>query len=343
MAMALYDPELGYYATRRPIGAGADFITAPEISQIFGELVGIWCALMWERIGHPDPVILAELGPGTGVLAADVRRAVAASPGFQRAHRLHLVEVSPILRAIQQQRLGTDAAVWLSRIEDVPDGPLLLVANEFLDALPIRQLVRRTHGWAERVVALDLEDRLVLVDGAENPALSQLVPAALRSASRPGEIFEACPSASALAAALGAWLKRWPGAALFVDYGRSHSTAGASLRAFSGHRAADPLEAPGHADLTADVDFAAFAEAAGAAGADTYGPVPQGVFLQRLGAAGRLAALSARASPEQCEQLESGLRRLLDPEQMGTLFKVMALISPGLPAPPGFNDWEPVR
>ena len=176
MAMALYDPEDGYYATRRPIGAGGDFITSPEISQIFGELIGVWCALTWQAMGRPDPVILAELGPGSGVLAADLLRAADALPEFRRALRLHLVEVSPILRAEQQRRLGMTDAVWLTRLEELPEGPLLVVANEFLDALPIRQLSRGPHEWAERMVTLDWEDRLVFADGPENPAMSLLVP-----------------------------------------------------------------------------------------------------------------------------------------------------------------------
>ncbi|MBV8120784.1 MAG: SAM-dependent methyltransferase [Alphaproteobacteria bacterium] len=338
MAMALYDPELGYYATRQPIGALGDFITAPEISQIFGELIGLWCALMWEEIGRPDPVILTELGPGSGALAADLLRAAAASPQFRRALRLYLVEVSPILRRAQQRRLGTDHVVWLTRIEDLPEGPLLLVANEFLDALPIRQLVRGRCHWAERLVALDPEGRFAFADGTKNQLLSLLIPQALRRGSPPGAIFEICPSALALAGTLAARLRRRQGAVLFIDYGRSHSATGGSLRAISDHRSVDPLSAPGHADLSADVDFAAFAEAARIAGADTFGPVPQGAFLRRLGAVTRLGTLSARASPQQRDGLEAGLRRLLDPDQMGTLFKVMMLTSPGLRAPPGFED-----
>ncbi len=343
MAIALYDPDLGYYATHQPIGAGGDFVTAPEISQIFGELAGAWCALMWQRIGCPDPVILAELGPGSGALAADLLRAANALPKFRRALRLHLVEVSPVLRAAQQRRLGMAEAVWLTRAEDLPEGALLLVANEFLDALPIRQLVRGRRHWAERMVTINPENRFCLVDGPGNPALSQFVPKGARNAATPGAIFEICPPALALAAALGARFGRMPGAALFIDYGRSASAIGASLRAVSGHRPAAVLDAPGSADLSADVDFSAFAEAAGAAGADAYGPVPQGGFLRDLGAAARLAVLSARASPAQRERLESGLGRLLDPAQMGILFKVMALTSRGLPVPPGFDHAEPTR
>jgi NADH dehydrogenase [ubiquinone] 1 alpha subcomplex assembly factor 7 len=338
MAIALYDPELGYYATRQPIGARGDFVTAPEISQIFGELVGLWCAQIWEEIGRPDPVLLAELGPGSGALAADLLRAAAVAPQFRRALRLYLVEVSPRLRSAQQQRLGTDNIVWLTRVEDLPDGPLLLVANEFLDALPIRQLVRGCRHWTERSVALDRENRLVFVDGAENPLLSLLVPKVLRNSSPPGVVFEVSPSALALAASLAARLSRHQGAALFIDYGRSESAIADSLRAVSHHRAADLLSAPGHADLSADVDFAAFAEAARTAGTDTFGPVAQGAFLQRLGAVTRLEALSAGASPQQRQRLEAGLLRLLDPHQMGALFKVMALTSPGLRVPPGFED-----
>ena len=342
MAMVLYDPELGYYVTRRPIGAGGDFITSPEISQIFGELIGIWCALIWEGMGRPDPVILAELGPGSGALAFDLLRAVNALPEFPQALRLHLVEVSPILRAEQQRRLGITDVVWLTRLEEIPAGPLLVVANEFLDALPIRQLVHGSQEWAERMVTLDLGDRLIFVDGPENPALSFLVPPSLRAAA-PGSVFEICPAALNVAATLGARLTRAPGAALFIDYGRLASAVGVSLRAVSGHSPADSLAAPGSADLSADVDFSAFAEAAGITGVDIHGPVPQRCFLHALGARARLAALCARASPEQRARLESGLDRLLDPEQMGDLFKVIAFTSRGLLMPPGFEDQEPMR
>jgi NADH dehydrogenase [ubiquinone] 1 alpha subcomplex assembly factor 7 len=338
MAMALYDPELGYYTTRPGIGAGGDFITAPEISQIFGELVAVWCALMWERIGRPDPVVVAELGPGSGALAADLLRAANGWPEFRHALRLHLVEISPALRTAQQRRLGTADCVWLTRTDDLPEGPLLLVANEFLDALPIRQLVRKPQHWAERMVALDPEDRFVFVGGPENPLLSLLVPDSLRYTPPPGVLFEVCPPALALAATLGARFARWPGAALFIDYGRSESALGASLRAISGHGPANPLAAPGHSDLSAEVDFAAFTLAARVAGAQTQGPVSQTSFLQALGAAPRLALLSRGASPAQRQRLDAGLWRMLDPAQMGVLFKVVALTSPELPPPPGFDD-----
>jgi NADH dehydrogenase [ubiquinone] 1 alpha subcomplex assembly factor 7 len=342
MAMALHDPDHGYYANPRPIGADGDFVTAPEISQIFGELIGVWCAMMWERIGRPDPVILAELGPGSGVLMSDLLRAAAALPEFRRALRLHLIEASPLFRAEQQRRLESAGPAWLTRIEELPAGPLLVVANEFLDALPIRQLVRGRRHWSERMVALGPEDRLVFADGPESPAASLLVPEA-RDTATPGDVYEICAPALALAASLGARLKRSPGAALFIDYGHFPNAPGPSLRALRRHQPVGVLESPGITDLSAHVDFAAFAHAARAGGAEAHGPVTQGRFLTDLGSPARLAALSARATPAQRRRLESGVERLLDPDQMGTLFKAMALVSPGLPAPPGFDLPETER
>ncbi|MGH7047532.1 MAG: class I SAM-dependent methyltransferase [Stellaceae bacterium] len=349
MAMALHDPELGYYARRRPIGAAGDFVTAPEISQVFGELLGVWCALIWERLDCPDPVVLAELGPGRGTLAADLLRAAAVLPQFRRALRLHLIETSAPLRAEQKSRLAAadPAPVWLDRVEDLPGGPLILVANEFLDALPIRQLVRAEEHWAERMVALDQDGRLVFARGPESPVVDLLVPRTLRRAAPPGAIFEIAPAALALAKALGARLKLVPGAALFVDYGDAASWSGLpgpgpsgsgpSLRGVRDHRPVDVLDAPGTADLSADVDFAAFLEEARAAGAETWGPVLQRSFLQTLGISARLGRLAAGASAATRRQLESGVARLLDPAQMGCRFKAAALISPGLGVPAGFD------
>jgi NADH dehydrogenase [ubiquinone] 1 alpha subcomplex assembly factor 7 len=340
MAIALHDPDSGYYARHDPLGAAGDFITAPEISQIFGELIGAWCADLWCHIGEPNPVILAELGPGSGALLEDLLRAASVLPEFRRAIDLCLVEASPVLRARQQRRLGGFGARFVADIDALPPGPLLLVANEFLDALPIRQLVRGRVEWAERLVALDDQDRdqdrLVFADGPESPALTLLVPSALR-AHPPGTLVEICPAAAALAATLGERLVREPGAALFVDYGYYPSAPGATLAALCRHTAAPVLDDPGGADLSGHVDFAAFAAAAGAAGAIVHGPVTQGRFLAALGAQARLAALSAGATKAQRGALEGGLERLIDPAQMGSLFKVLALTSPGLPAPVGFD------
>jgi NADH dehydrogenase [ubiquinone] 1 alpha subcomplex assembly factor 7 len=338
MAMALHDPQAGYYARRSPIGGAGDFVTAPEISQIFGELIGLWCAALWHEMGRPERVVLAELGPGRGTLTSDLLRAAATVPAFRKALHLVLVEASPVLRQVQQQRLGAARPRWVERFEDLPPGALLLVANEFFDALPIRQFVRGRAGWAERLVGLDAAGDFVFVAGREGPAPALLVPERLRAAADIGAVVEICPSGLALAGALGRRLAREPGAALIIDYGCFPSAPGPTLRAVRQHRPAPILAEPGTADLSAHVDFAALAEAARAAGAACWGPVPQGRFLMALGAEARLAALVAQAAPGQRRDLESGVRRLLDPQEMGTLFKALALASPGLPAPPGFAE-----
>lgn len=338
MAIALHDPRAGYYARQSPIGAAGDFVTAPEISQIFGELIGLWCADLWRRMGRPDPVVLAELGPGRGTLASDLLRAAAVLPAFRRALDLVLVEASPVLRQVQRERLAGARPRWVERFEELPEGPLLLVANEFFDALPIRQFVRGRAHWAERRVGLDAAGRLAFVEEGEDAAANLLVPEPLRAAAAPGAVAEICPGGLALATALGRRLARTPGAALIIDYGPFPSAPGPSLRAVRRHRPVPVLEAPGTADLSAHVDFAALAEAARGAGAAVWGPVPQGRFLAALGAEARLAALAAGAPPATRQGLESGLKRLLDPREMGTLFKAMAFASPGLPAPAGFAE-----
>lgn len=337
MAMVLHDPAAGYYARRQPLGAGGDFVTAPEISQIFGELIGLWCADLWQRMGRPDPVVVSELGPGRGVLMADFLRSAAGVAGFRPAIRLHLVEASARLRAEQQRRLAGANAEWHDDIGNLPDGPLLLVANEFLDALPIRQLVRGETDWRERMVAVDVEGRLCFAEGPESRLLGLLIAPERRDAAL-GSVSELCPAATTLAAALAERLRRQPGAALFVDYGYADAPGKSTLAAIEAHRATGIFEMPGRADLSAHVDFAAVAAAARAGGAAVYGPTPQGVFLTALGARQRLEMLWRRAAPDQRAALETGLRRLIDPSEMGTLFKVLAIASPDLPAPAGFAD-----
>jgi NADH dehydrogenase [ubiquinone] 1 alpha subcomplex assembly factor 7 len=335
MAIALHDPEAGYYARRQPIGRAGDYVTAPEISQAFGELIGLWCADLWEKMGRPDPVLLAELGPGRGVMTADLLRAAAVAPNFRRALRLYLVEVSPVLRAEQERRLREAEPRWVVGTDQLPPGPLIVVANEFLDALPIRQLVRGRRGWSERLVGHDAEGRRSFVEGPESLAASFLVPDGLRSTAEPGTVVEICPAALALAASLGERLVREAGAALFVDYGYCSAASRPTLRAFRRHVAVSALAEPGEVDLSAAVDFAAIAEAARAAGAAVSGPVSQRQFLLALGIVLRLEALAARASPEHRARLAAGVARLIDPADMGALFKVMAITSPSL-APEGF-------
>jgi NADH dehydrogenase [ubiquinone] 1 alpha subcomplex assembly factor 7 len=339
MAEALSHPRHGYYATRDPLGAKGDFITAPELSQVFGELVGLWCAELWQRMGAPNPVILAEIGPGRGTLMADALRAARVVPGFRRALRLHLVETSPVLRAAQAQRLG-GAPQWHHHVVDLPPGPLLLVANEFLDALPIRQFERRADGWHERRVGLAPEGgRLAFVlDPA--PAPEALLPPGTRSAPL-GSLCEIRPAALALAAMLGQRLAREQGAALFIDYGYWPSACGDTLQAVRRHRRHAVLSEPGSADITAHVDFESFAKAAAEAGARVHGPVPQGAFLGALGLGTRAEALMRNATPEQAADIAGACRRLIEPAEMGTLFKVLALAHPALPAPAGFPSELP--
>jgi NADH dehydrogenase [ubiquinone] 1 alpha subcomplex assembly factor 7 len=338
MQEALLHPRFGYYTTRDPLGTRGDFITAPEVSQVFGELVGLWCADAWDKMGRPGDVVLAELGPGRGTLMADALRALKAVPALGRALTLHLVEVSPVLRRSQAASLAGASPSWHDSIAQLPEGPLILVANEFLDALPVRQLVRGANAWHERLVgmAADGETLAFALDPAPSAAAALLPPSL--AAAPEGSLAEIRPAALALAAALGARLAQQGGVALFIDYGYFPSAAGDTLQALRRHRRHEVLEDPGEADLTAHVDFAAFADAARQAGARAWGPEPQGAFLAALGLAERATALLARASAAQIETIESGCRRLIDPDEMGTLFKALALAAPQLPAPAGFAE-----
>jgi NADH dehydrogenase [ubiquinone] 1 alpha subcomplex assembly factor 7 len=339
MAEALQHPRLGYYVTRDPLGAKGDFITAPEVSQVFGELIGLWCADTWARIGRPNPAIVAELGPGRGTLMADALRALGVAPEFRAALRLHLVETSPALRALQAQALAAAAApAWHDRLDTVPPGPLLLVANEFLDALPIRQFERRVTGWHERRVGLAADGTsFTFVSDPAPSATAALIPHPLASAA-PGSVAEVCPAALALVAAVGERLKHSGGAALFIDYGHSTSACGDTLQAVRGHAYHHALIDPGSADLTAHVDLAAFAAAARAAGAGVHGPVSQRDFLLALGIEARAARLLERATPVQAATIGSSVHRLIDGEEMGTLFKVIALTRADAPTPAGFPE-----
>jgi NADH dehydrogenase [ubiquinone] 1 alpha subcomplex assembly factor 7 len=278
---------------------------------------------------------LVELGPGRGTLMGDALRAVARFPEFRRAIRLHLVETGERLRQAQEERLAEHAPTWHRELGTVPQGPMILVANEFLDALPIVQLERGSSAWHERVVKLADSERLTLACGAAPSVLGTLVPLELADAA-PGSVFEARPAALAIAAHLARRLNATPGAALFIDYGHAESACGDTLQAMRRHRYCGILEEPGNADLTAHVDFASFARAARAAGADIHGPVSQREFLLRLGIEVRARQLLSRAAPAQRDTVAAGVRRLINPGEMGTLFKVMVIASPGLSEPDGF-------
>ncbi len=304
-----------YYATRDPF---ADFTTAPEVGQVFGELLGAWAAVVWAAMGAPDPVLVVEAGPGRGSLMADALRAVGrVAPAFRAACRVHFVENSPRLRAAQ--RLLVPDAVWHDHLPDVPAGPAIVLANEFLDALPIRQFERRGGAWYERHV--------------EHGAVA-LVPCARRGEAPEGAVLEVNEAGMAWVTALAARLARQGGAALMLDYGRDVPGFGDTLQALRGGRRADPLADPGAADLTAHVDFPALAQAARGAGAAVHGPVPQGVFLDRLGLRVRTGRLAA-AHPARAAELREAADRLAAPARMGQLFKAMAITAPDLPTPPG--------
>jgi len=326
MTEALLHPTHGYYTNATPFGATGDFVTAPDVSQMFGELVGLAIAQAWLDQGAPAPFILAELGPGRGTLMADILRATRGVPGFGEALRLHLVEAAPRLRAEQATRLPM--ATWHDTASDLPEGPLFLVANEFLDALPIRQFQRDGDGWRERVVGL--------TDGRLTLGLSAVTPlAGLRARlddTRDGDIVETCALLTPIIGEVGRRIAAFGGAALFIDYGDWRSL-GDTLQAVQDHAPADPFAAPGLADLTAHVDFEAVARAAAPAHHSRL--TPQGVFLERLGITARARALAARLSGADLESHVAAHRRLTHPSEMGDLFKVMALFPEGAAPPPG--------
>jgi SAM-dependent MidA family methyltransferase len=332
MALCLGHPVHGYYAARDPFGAGGDFTTAPEISQMFGELIGLWAADVWRMMGARRPVRLVELGPGRGTLMSDLLRAVRVAPGFIDAIDVHLIETSPTLRARQRETLSASAVpiTWHEHLAEVPPGPAIVVANEFLDALPVRQFVRTERGWRERLIGLD-EEKLVFGLAAEPDKR-------LAQDGRVGETLEVPGAALELTRDIAERLKAQGGAALFIDYGHSRLAFGDTLQAVKRHAFADPLAEPGEADLTVHVDFAQVAAAARECGASVHGPVAQGDFLRALGIEARARALQARASAAQAADIASALERLTDdaPGAMGGLFKVLAIAHPQLDALPGF-------
>jgi len=333
-----------YYARHDPF---ADFTTAPEISQVFGEIIGLWAAVTWELLGRPRPVLFVEAGPGRGTLMADALRAIGqTAPAFRAALSVHFIETSPRLAAAQAACVPEGNRH--DSLETLPAEPILLVANEFLDALPIRQFVRRAGEWTERYVH-DGRFAELPYRGARPPS-----PCGFGLVSRPKlggggdscrSVAKRCPdvlelreSALMLAEALGARLAARSGAALFLDYGPTESTSGDSLQAIRDGRPADPLAEPGNADLTAHVDFAAFAAAARAAGVAVHGPIPQGIFLTRLGLFQRTDHLAGNRHPAEALALIEAANRLAEPNRMGRLFKALALCHPACPTPPGFES-----
>lgn len=340
MRACLEHPEHGYWQRAATIGAGGDFITAPEISQVFGELIGLWAVTVWDGLGRPSPLRLVELGPGRGTLMRDALRAAHAVPQFLDAATVHLIEASAPLRDVQRRTLlappsrqrrdeegNSPAIAWHDTVRQAPPGSAIIIANEFLDALPIRQLIYRDDAWLERVVDLAPDGRLLFAAG---PTVEfQSVTEAKRDA-----IVELRAGEDEVLQSLAA--RAEPHIALFIDYGPAEPSSGDTLQAVRRHAYTDPLVEPGTADLTAHVQFAALADKARAAGLAAHGPITQAEFLGRLGIVERTQRLMA-ANPGRAGEIEAAVLRLISPGGMGGLFKVMAVASPHLPPPLPFG------
>ena len=328
MTACLHDPDFGYYATRPAIGADGDFLTAPMVSQMFGELLGVWAASAWELMGRPDEVRLIEMGPGDGTLMGDILKTVSHAPGFLEAADVWLVETSAPLRVLQAERLG-GIVRWARSLAEAPEGaPTLLIANELLDCLPARQFVRTPIGWAEQVVGLDAGGDLAF--GLANTPAAGLLPEAAV-----GQVFEQSAAQAALGAELGRRIAADGGAALLIDYGRAEPGFGDTLQALRRHEKVDPLASPGEADLTVHADFPAVMAAARAEGAEAA-ILTQTEFLARLGIGERAEAL-VRAAPTRSAVIGRQLTRLIGADEMGELFKVCAIHTPDW-TPPAFED-----
>lgn len=340
MQICLTHPEYGYYLKRDPLGRDGDFITAPEVSQMFGELIGLWAASVWNAMGMPQEVKFIELGPGRGTMMADALRAVRILPAFHDAISVHLVEASPTLRDKQRDKLADAAYVeWYDRIEDIPEGPAIILANEFFDALPIHQAVRKETGWHERTIEID--DDILAFGTAPNPIprFEVLLPPLARVAPT-GAIFEWRPDNEVIT--LARRVRDQGGAALIIDYGHLRSDAGDTFQAVARHNYTNPLRNAGLADLTAHVDFQALARAAEDVGARAHGPVEQGAFLKNLGIETRAQALMKNATEDGQKLITAGLARLTgpSPEGMGSLFKVLGISHPAIRTLAALSDQD---
>ena len=332
MTECLLHPDHGYYTTRDPIGAVGDFTTAPEISQMFGECVGLAMAQCRLDHGAPDPFILCELGPGRGTLMADILRATQKVPGFHAALELHLIEASPTLRDIQNAKLQGHQVIWHSHISDLPEAPVYLIANEFFDALPIRQFQRDGESWRERQIGTRDGKLTFGLGGPTSP--DPLIPRL--NATTEGQIVELCTPAAAIAGDIARRISDHGGAAIIIDYGDWRSI-GDTLQALRDHAPDPVLARPGVADLTAHVDFEALANVANSvSGIKTSALTGQGVFLERLGITARAQHLAQKLQGQALESHIAAHRRLTHPSEMGTLFKTIAICREHDDLPPGF-------
>ncbi len=339
MELCLLHPEHGYYVSRDPLGREGDFTTAPEVSQMFGELLGLWAASVWRAIGQPPLLRLIELGPGRGTMMADALRALRVLPPLYQSITIHMVEVNPVLREKQRQTLsGVRNVTWHDSIDDVLEGPAVILANEYFDVLPIHQMVKRETGWHERTVEIDSNGKLMFGHASEpTPRFEVLLPPLVRAAPV-GAIFEWRPDKEIMKIARR--VREQDGAAVIIDYGHLRSDVGDTFQAIARHSFTDPLMNPGQADVTAHVDFQALARAAEDLGARVHGPQTQGDFLRRLGVEARAATLMAKASPEASADIDSALKRLTDSGRggMGSMFKVIGISRPDLVSLAGLSD-----
>ena len=338
MADAIGHPHEGYYTTQKAIGAEGDFTTAPEISQVFGELLGLWLVDAWRNMGSPKEFNLVELGPGRGVLMADMLRAARLRPEFTRSAQVWLLETSGRLRHEQQKRLRACEVkpLWADEFSDIPPAPSLIIANEFFDCLPIRQFQRVGKGWRERLVGLSADENKLdfVLDPTPPPPDFELPDP---SESEEGDIFEISFAARDFIADMCRMLTEHEGAALIIDYGHMQSGLGDTLQSVRDHEFWPPLASPGRADITAHVDFESLARNAIDSGAAAHGPITQGKFLDRLGLALRVEMLCKGKPPEEAEKIRAGASRIAASNQMGEIFKVLCLASPSLPLPAGFD------
>ncbi len=333
MALCLSDPDYGYYTTRQPFGRGGDFTTAPEISQMFGELVGVWLISAWQALGRPADAMVVEIGPGRGTLMKDIVRTLARiAPALRGSASFHLVETSSALRVTQAATLADSGNFdWHSDIGELPDRPMLIVGNELFDALPIHQYVRAANGWRERVVGLDDDDALRFYAGAGSID-SSLLPPDAASASQ-GAVVEVSPARAALMQKIADRIAARSGAGLFIDYGYAVPAVGDTLQAVLKHAYDDVLAHPGEADLTAHVDFAALADTARRAGLDAH-LLTQGEFLLGMGLLERAGQLGAKADDAARERISGEVERLAGPDAMGNLFKALAVLPPSVEVEP---------
>jgi NADH dehydrogenase [ubiquinone] 1 alpha subcomplex assembly factor 7 len=339
MSISLVEPEYGYYMSGDPLGKKGDFVTAPEVSQIFGELIGLWCAIVWHKMGSPNKIKIIELGPGRGTLMVDALRALKLAPTFLDAIEIHLVEVSPALRKRQERNLkslGFDF-YWHNKFEDVPKGAFILLANEFLDALPVQQFEKSNVGWVERKITFGRTDELVWELDKFSERISVPIPPNLML-SPVGSIFEYSEVALKLVTVVTESVLKYEGAALFIDYGYTKSAIGDTLQAVKNHKYHDPLSNPGYIDLTTHVNFEMLARSAREAGGQVYGPVNQRDFLRPLGIEHRAKQLLKTASTRQKGDILESLKRLISLDQMGGLFKALAIGHIKHPVPEGFEN-----